>query len=38
MSQVFPMRYLGDGLPADWVDELRVEYNDRKHELNKVLA
>jgi hypothetical protein len=27
-----------DALPPDWVDELRVEYNDRKHELNKVLA
>jgi hypothetical protein len=27
-----------DKLPADWLDELRVEYADRKSELEKVLA
>jgi hypothetical protein len=27
-----------DKLPPDWVDELRIEYNDRKAELTKVLA
>jgi hypothetical protein len=27
-----------DALPADWLDELRVEYADRKSELEKVLA
>ena len=27
-----------DKLPPDWVDELRIEYNDRKAELTRVLA
>ncbi len=27
-----------DALPADWLDELRIEYADRKAELEKVLA
>jgi hypothetical protein len=27
-----------DALPADWLDELRVEYADRKSELERVLA
>lgn len=27
-----------DKLPADWLDELRIEYADRKSELEKVLA
>ena len=27
-----------DKLPADWLDELRVEYSDRKSELERVLA